>query len=403
MKHVAPASLDLAAFRRAALAGSAARAPVVRLAPAAELQILGESRVMSFVFSDGNVDRYGDTIDARGWVLESFNANPVALFGHDANTVENVIGRAHNVRIEGNRLVGEIEFMEASVNPNAEAVFQMLKAGFLNAVSVGFQPLDWQLSKDKSRPQGIDFKKQELLEISVVPIPANPTALVQARAAGIEVDRLAFGDADRLALSEPAPLKIKSLWHVGWLAMLLGDLGYLADDVEWEAAAEADGSTVPAQLAAALATLGQALIDMTAEEVAELLAGDDDDDADDDGLMLLQGEPKLRLLKHLAAADPAIVAVVLDALAPKSAAFDLVALRARLATTKAGRVLSAANEKKLRDAHAAISGACESIMSICDAVSPEDPEPDADDDTAAKAARARRERVVRAARHAAAS
>ena len=388
MKHVSPASLDLAAFRRAALAGGAAKVPgLVRLAPAAELQILGDTRVMSFVFSDGNVDRYGDTIDARGWVLDSFNANPVALFGHDANTVENVIGRARNVRIEGNRLVGEIEFMEATVNPNAEAVFQMLKAGFLNAVSVGFQPLDWQLSKDKSRPQGIDFKKQELLEISVVPIPANPTALVQARAAGIEVDRL--------ALSEAVPRKIKSLWHVGWLAMLLGDLGYLADDVEWEAGAEADGSTVPAQLAQAMATLGQALIDMTAEEVAELLAGDDEGaPGDDDDLMMLQGAPKLRLLKHLAAADPAIVAVVLDALTPKSAPFDLVALRARLATTKAGRVLSAANEKKLRDAHATISGACESIMSICDAVTPEDPEPDADD-AEAKAARARRERVAR--------
>jgi hypothetical protein len=44
------------------------------------------------VFSDNSVDRYGDTIDARGWVLDNYKANPVALFGHDAGSVENVIG-----------------------------------------------------------------------------------------------------------------------------------------------------------------------------------------------------------------------------------------------------------------------------------------------------------------------
>src|SRR4051812_32981231 len=101
MKHWTPDS-GIEAFRKLLLAGTAAKAPDrVRLAPSAELTIVGESRVMTFIFSDGSVDRYGDTIDARGWVLDNFNANPVALFGHDANTVENVIGRALNVRIEG--------------------------------------------------------------------------------------------------------------------------------------------------------------------------------------------------------------------------------------------------------------------------------------------------------------
>ena len=61
-------------------------------------------------------------------------------------------------------------------------VWRMLKAGFLNACSVGFQPSEWDESAT-----GIDFKSQSLLEHSVVPIPAHASALVMARSKGINV------------------------------------------------------------------------------------------------------------------------------------------------------------------------------------------------------------------------
>jgi len=165
-----------------------------RLAPIAEPVVQEASRTVSFVFSDGSVDRMGDTIAASGWDLTNFKANPIAIFGHDAGAVENVMGRAKNVRVSGSRLLGDIEFMAGEINPRAEAVFQMLKAGFLKSVSVGFQPIEWTRSTDPKRPQGVDFKKQELLEISIVPIPANPNALVQAKAAGIDIDRLGLSE-----------------------------------------------------------------------------------------------------------------------------------------------------------------------------------------------------------------
>jgi hypothetical protein len=56
----------------------------------------------------------------------------------------------------------------------------------MKAVSVGFIPLDWKFSKDKARPFGIDFTKQELLEISVCPVPCNPNALQEAKSQGID-------------------------------------------------------------------------------------------------------------------------------------------------------------------------------------------------------------------------
>lgn len=182
-----PKVIDIKDFRGPVAAGT-----TVRFATVSAPTIDAATRTASFVFSDESVDRYGDVISARGWDLSNFNKNPIALFGHDAGSVGNVVGKAKNVRVEGPRLVGDIEFMDGATNPNAEAVFQMVKGGWLNTVSVGFLPLDWEASKE--RKGGVDFKRQELLEISIVPIPANPNAVALAKAAGVDVARLGLQD-----------------------------------------------------------------------------------------------------------------------------------------------------------------------------------------------------------------
>jgi HK97 family phage prohead protease len=207
--------IDIGKFKDAISGLSPGAAPAVRFATVGEPVAATEDRTFTFVFSDESVDRYGDVIFARGWDLANFNANPIALFAHDAGTVENVIGRAKNVRIEGSRLIGDIEFMAAEVNPNAEIVYQMVKGGFLNTVSVGFQPIEWELAKDKSRPQGVNFKKQELLEISIVPIPANANALVQAKAAGIDIARLGLSTEPTLDSLSDMVLLVKELGGSG--------------------------------------------------------------------------------------------------------------------------------------------------------------------------------------------
>lgn len=262
--------LNITGFNQAALAGGVPKGTIIRLALASEPAFGGEDRVVSFVFSDNSVDSYGDTIDARGWDLKAFEANPIALFGHDATKPENVVGKARNVRIQGNRLVGDIEFAAVGVNPVAETVFQMVKNGYLNAVSVGFEPVEWVAAKDKARPGGIDFTKQKLREISIVPIPANENALVQARAAGIDVDRLALGAP---VVVRDFKVTKKGLYSVSDLACLLSSLGYLQDSSAWEAEYEGDGSEVPAMLLDAMKQLANALLAMVEEEVAELLDG----------------------------------------------------------------------------------------------------------------------------------
>ena len=365
------AKLSLAEFHSAAKTGKPGRSHVNIEFKLAQPEVDVETRAVPFVFSDDSVDSYGDTIDAKGWMWDRSGAGTVALFGHDASKVENVIGRAHNIRVEGNKLIGDIHFASAEVNPQAEAVYQMVKGGFVNSVSVGFQPIEWTLAKDKARPGGIDFKKQKLLEISVVPIPANENAIALARTAGIDVDRL--GLVQKVA---PVPTK-KGLEQVSWLAGLLSELGWIEEWAEYEAEIEGDGSDIPARLTEALNTLGQILVDMTIEEVGELLA-DESAEADDgivDDVMLM------------------------EAPTASQRAVALLAKAAKGAAQKAGRVLSSANETKLRDAHAQMVGACDVIKGMLDALDGDNESnpTEKSDDAEAVARRARKARALKLA------
>ncbi len=110
--------------------------------------------------------------------------------------------------------------------------------------------------------------------------------------------------------------KLKGLYDVAQLAYLLGELGWIQDMAAWEAACEEDGSKVPAMLAACLQDLAAALIAMTQEETAELLAGRDIDVAPIDEDYVL-------------------------------AAPNAIAKSLRASFRKAGRVLSQANQENL--------------------------------------------------------
>lgn len=174
-------------FREAAQAGQVALDQEVQIVIASSGTPKAEGdRTFRFTFSDGSVDRMTDTIDPKGWDLTHFNKNPVALAVHASSDLTAVIGKAKNVGIVGKKLMGDIEFMPGDVNPLAEMAYRMVDGGWINAVSVGFRPTKYAFSEEKDRPWGIDFKEQELLEISLVPIPANPNALLSAKAAGVD-------------------------------------------------------------------------------------------------------------------------------------------------------------------------------------------------------------------------
>lgn len=145
-------------------------------------------RSLTFIISTGSVDRQSDTVSADGWDFTNYQKNPVVCWAHNYDMLP--IAAASKVWKQGASIKASADFVPADmpvIGPFADAVFQMYKGGFLNATSVGFMPTAWEWSNDDDRPYGIDFTEQELLEFSAVPVPANPEALLQAKAAGIDI------------------------------------------------------------------------------------------------------------------------------------------------------------------------------------------------------------------------
>jgi HK97 family phage prohead protease len=134
--------------------------------------------VVSFIASTANPDRYGDVINQAGWSLAKYRKNPVILLNHNANQLP--IGKGEVDVIDGQLMV-DIEFdMD---DPIAAEVARKTKDGFMGAVSVGFNPIEStprsMLSKESPYygKRGEYFERAELLEISIVTIPANGEAV----------------------------------------------------------------------------------------------------------------------------------------------------------------------------------------------------------------------------------
>ncbi len=155
---------------------------------------------LEFVLSDETVDRMGDVIVADGWNLANFKRNPIALFGHDQSTP---IGYWENLRIEGSKLVGHLKLAAKGTSQRIDEIVSLIEQGILKAVSVGFKPLD---SEPMANGRGVRFKRQELLETSVVSVPANPAALAVAKSLHLSAETIAevFGEQ-----AEKAPETVK--------------------------------------------------------------------------------------------------------------------------------------------------------------------------------------------------
>ena len=152
-----------------------------------------ESSTMSFIASTDRADRYGDIINQDGWDLASYRANPIVLLNHDHHSLP--IGRGV-VSVGEKGLMIDVEFDMA--DPRAAEIAGKAARGFLGAVSVGFTPIKstprTELATDHpaySQRGGVFFDSAELLEVSVVTIPANADAVaIAAKGANLQLDSL---------------------------------------------------------------------------------------------------------------------------------------------------------------------------------------------------------------------
>ena len=148
---------------------------------------------MEFILSDATPDRFGDIIDPKGWKVDAFLKNPIALFNHNASFV---IGRWKNIRVTDNDLRGDLELAPKGTSDRIDEIRKLVEADILRAVSVGFQPLKSQSINEKDPFGGRMYLEHELVETSVVAVPANPNALSVAKGLNISPTtlRMVFGE-----------------------------------------------------------------------------------------------------------------------------------------------------------------------------------------------------------------
>lgn len=169
-----------------------------------------DSRRITFIASDSTRDSHGTVLNQEGWSLDRFNKNGIIGYQHkvyggwdDTENPDNVIGKGRAYTKDG-KLYVDVDFEPKEINELADKIYNKLLFGSLKAVSVGFLPMgkgSWgkgEEALDGENPTYY-YAGQELLEVSVVNIPANPNALKKS----IEARDEEMAELRRQATPEP--------------------------------------------------------------------------------------------------------------------------------------------------------------------------------------------------------
>lgn len=100
-----------------------------------EIKAVGDpqDRVLEFVGSTAQVDRYGDVIEVEGWDLKNYKKNPVFLWAHDYR--QPPVGKALKVAKTDQGLLFHVKFATAEEYPFADTIYKLYLGGYLKATS----------------------------------------------------------------------------------------------------------------------------------------------------------------------------------------------------------------------------------------------------------------------------
>lgn len=129
--------------------------------------------VLEAIITTSAVDRQNENIETTGIDTKTFmdTGGPV-LWGHDYEGLP--IGRATKLTKQmGSQIKARFE-LAINEYPFAATVYAMIKGGFINSVSIGGIVREWS---DDYRT----IKKMEMVEFSIVSVPANAQAIITSR------------------------------------------------------------------------------------------------------------------------------------------------------------------------------------------------------------------------------
>ena len=153
-----------------------------------------KARTVRVLASSESVDSYGDIVDQKTFLLDRYKANPVVLYGHNNVGVFGMggapewtlpVGFSTEFGVGADGLETTLNFVDAKASPMAPYCWQGFLQGSIRAVSIGFYPHEVTTeSHPEADPNDADddsevyrLSQNELFEISVVPIGANPDAV----------------------------------------------------------------------------------------------------------------------------------------------------------------------------------------------------------------------------------
>jgi len=159
---------------------------------------IGERQVR-VIASTATIDRSGDIVVAEGIKLDRFRQNPVVLWMHDH---QKPIARCVEIGVKAGKLEALVQFPAEGTCEKSDEVYALIKAGIVNATSIGFMPGEWS-PIDPDRAYGPrKYLSSELLEFSFVSVPANPDALI--------IERGLLGAEDQIALARKNIMAMKA-------------------------------------------------------------------------------------------------------------------------------------------------------------------------------------------------
>jgi HK97 family phage prohead protease len=218
--------------------------------------------IYTFIISTPEIDRYGTIIVPSGIDYTAYLNNPIVLAQHDSENWP--IGKCLGFAMNGENLEATLQLHR--ITEAASEVADLVAAGYVRAVSVGIIPTE-------SEEQTIDGKticvytKSELVEFSVVSIPANRQALIKN---SIQLKLNTIFNKLKQVQRMLTPEQTQAITENFLPILQDAALTYLRDELgiaEEEAAAAAEAGTVAAAEAMLLVLDGDSPEDAPADEL----------------------------------------------------------------------------------------------------------------------------------------
>jgi HK97 family phage prohead protease len=138
-----------------------------------------------FVMSAASPDRVADTIDPKAYE-PYIGQKLIALWQH---AHDKPFGYFHDMEVRGGRLIGKLKAAGTNLG---QMIKQLIADGVPLGASIGLRG-----EGEPNKQGGIHFKTLELLECSVVSVPAHPRAVMLAKQLDIEIQFKDENDPDQ--------------------------------------------------------------------------------------------------------------------------------------------------------------------------------------------------------------